>query len=41
MGSLLYSTAVVSSFFFASPILKGRRLGVYHTSTHDVALVQI
>jgi len=26
---------------FSSPILTGRRLDVYHTSTHDVALVQI
>ena len=33
-----------SSFFFllfSSPILSGRRLDVYHTSTHDVALVRI
>ena len=29
------------SFFFSSPILRGLRLDVYHTSTHDVALVQI
>jgi len=29
-----------SSFFFPR-ILSGRRLDVYHTSTHDVALVQI
>ena len=27
--------------FFSSPILSGRRLDVYHTSIHDVALVQI
>ena len=26
-------------FFFSSPILSGRRLDVYHTSTHGVALV--
>ena len=26
---------------FSSPILSGRRLDVYHTSTHDVALVRI
>ena len=26
-------------FFFSSPNLSGRRLDVYHTSTHDVALV--
>jgi len=31
---------VVSSFF-PSPILSGHRLDVYHTSTHDVALVRI
>ena len=38
-----YFSAVVSSFFlllFSSPILSGRRLDVYHTSTHDVALVR-
>ena len=29
------------SFFFSSPNLSGRRLDVYHTSTHGVALVQI
>jgi len=26
---------------FSSPILSGRRLDVYHTSTHGVALVRI
>jgi len=30
-----------SFFFFSLPSLSGRRLDVYHTSTHDVALVQI
>jgi len=30
-----------SFFFFPSPNLSGRRLDVYHTSTHGVALVQI
>ena len=30
-----------SSFIFSSPNLSGRRLDVYHTSTHGVALVQI
>jgi len=31
-----------SSFYlFSSPILSRPRLDVYHTSTHDVALVQI
>jgi len=28
-------------FLFSVPILRGRRLDVYHTSTHDVALVRI
>jgi len=33
---------VSSPFFFSSsPILSGRRLDVYHTSTHDVTLVRI
>jgi len=38
-----YLTPVVSSFFFlfSLSILSGRRLDVYHTSTRDVALVQI
>ena len=27
--------------FFSSPNLSGRRMDVYHTSTHDVVLVQI
>jgi len=30
-----------SSFIFSSPILNGRRLDVYHTFTHAVALVRI
>jgi len=30
-----------SSIFFSSPNLSGRRLDVYHTSTHGVALVRI
>jgi len=29
------------SSFFSSPNLRGRRLDVYHTSTHGVALVRI
>jgi len=32
---------LLSSFFFSSPNLTGRRLDVYHTSTHGVALVRI
>jgi len=31
----------LSFFFFSSPNLSGRRMDVYHTSTHDVVLVQI
>jgi len=31
----------LSFFFFSSPNLSGYRLDVYHTLTHDVALVQI
>jgi len=31
----------LSSFFFSLRTLSGRKLDVYHTSTHDVALVQI
>jgi len=30
-----------SSFFFSLPNLSGRRLNVYHTSTHGVALLRI
>jgi len=39
----MYFAAVFSFLFlpFSSPNLSGRRLDVYHTSTHDVALVQI
>jgi len=32
---------LLSSIFFSSPNLSGRRLDVYHTSTHGVALVRI
>jgi len=32
---------LLSSFFFSSPNLSGRRVDVYHTSTHGVALLQI
>jgi len=43
MGKTLYFAAVIFIFFFrfSSPILSSRTLDVYHTSTHDVALVQI
>ena len=39
----LRSCPVVSFFylFYSSPNLSGRRLDVYHTSTHGVALVRI
>jgi len=30
-----------SIFFFSAPNVSGRRLDVYHTSTHGVALVRI
>jgi len=42
LGRPLYFRAVVSSssfFFFSLPNLSRRRLDVYHTSTHGVALV--
>jgi len=32
---------LLSIFFYSSPNLIGHRLDAYHTSTHDVALVQI
>jgi len=32
---------ILSSFFFSSLNLSGRRLDGYHTSTHGVALVRI
>jgi len=35
---LLCAWFLSSSFFFSSPNLSGRRLDVYHTSTHGVAL---
>ena len=42
MDALIYIFALwVLSIFFSSPNLSGRRLDVYHTSTHGVALVQI
>jgi len=40
--SIFFLLLLLSSFFFfSSPNLSGRRLDVYHTSTHGVALVQI
>jgi len=43
-ADIIFRVVVYSSsfFFFSSPILSGRRLGVYHnTSTQDVALVRV
>jgi len=41
-GRPLHFCPVVSIFFYFSlPNLSGRRLDVYHTSTHGVALVRI
>jgi len=39
---IIFSPVVSSSsFFFFSPNLSGRRVDVYHTSTHGVTLVRI
>jgi len=38
---ILSFVLLLSFFFFSSPNLSRRRLDVYHTSTHGVALVQI
>ena len=40
-GHYIFALWFVSFFFFSSPNLSGRRLDVYHTSTHGVALVRI
>jgi len=42
-GHYIFALWFVSSifFFYSSPNLSGRRLDVYHTFTHGVALVQI
>jgi len=37
----MYFHPVSFFFFISSPNLSGRRLDVYHTSTHGVALVRI
>ena len=37
----IFALWFVSSIFFSSPNLSGRRLDIYHTSTHGVALVRI
>ena len=38
---ILFLLLSSSSFFFSSPNLSGRRLDVYHTLAHSVALVRI
>ena len=38
---ILFLSSSSSSFFFSSPNLSGRRLDVYHTLAHGVALVRI
>jgi len=43
-GHCIYFAAVGTFFFFlgfSSPNLSGRRLDVYHTSTHALALVRM
>ena len=41
-GHYIFALWFLSSiFFYSSPNLSGRRLNVYHTSTHGVALVRI
>jgi len=41
-GHYIFALWFLSSiFFYSSPNLSSRRLNVYHTSTHDVALVRI
>ena len=37
----MISFYLLSIFFYSSPNLSGRRLDVYHTFTHGVALVRI
>jgi len=41
MRTLYFALSFVSSFLFSSPNLSGRRVDVYHTCTHGVALVRI
>ena len=38
---ILFLLSSSSFFFFSSPNLSGRKLDVYHTLAHDVALVRI
>ena len=39
--ALMVSSFYLLSLLFSSPNLSGRRVDVYHTSTHGVALVRI
>jgi len=41
VGHYIFALWFLSFFFFSSPSLSGRKVDVYHTSTHDVALVRI
>jgi len=40
-GHYIFALWFLSFFFYSSPNLSGRRLDVYHTPTHGVALVRI
>jgi len=40
-GHYTFALWFLSSIFFSSPNLSGRRLDIYHTSTHGAALVRI
>jgi len=40
-GHYIFALWFISIFLFSSPNLSGYRLDVYHTSTHDVALLRI
>jgi len=40
-GHYIFALWLLSFYLFSSPTLSGQRLVVYHTSTHDVALVRI
>ena len=41
LGQTIIFTLCFLSFFFSFPNLSGRRLDVYQTSSHDVALVMV
>ena len=40
-GHYIFALWLLSFYLLSSPMLSGQRLVVYHTSTHDVALVRI